>query len=190
MRKLRDFCEAFGRSWWAVIVICLLTGVILYQRWQATHPFRPPTLAVGARVKTLTVQALNAQPISIAWSSSEKPTILYVFSPSCVHCRHNVEAVRKLADLLSASHRVIGLSTTREGLKEFLDKTPFPGPVYIMNRGDKQLKVIGTPETILLSPLGVVEKVWYGSYEKKTATDIGKVLGVTLPPVEPVQRAE
>ncbi len=190
MQSLREKCEAFGRSWWAVIVISLLTGGVLYQRWHFTHPSRPSFLEVGTHVKPLTLQGLDSRSVRVEWKPDSKPTVLYAFSPSCVHCRRNVEGVRALAAALSSTHRFIGLSLTKDGLREFLDKENFQFPVYITSPTGKELGLQGTPETILLSPAGVVKRIWLGAYLKDTAADISKALGIELAPVVPVQSVE
>jgi hypothetical protein len=37
MRTLKRFIDLMG-SWWPSVAIALLLGVVLYQKWEATHP--------------------------------------------------------------------------------------------------------------------------------------------------------
>jgi hypothetical protein len=68
----------------------------------------------------------------------------------------------------------IGISTTDEGLKTYLAQFPLPFPVYIVNESSElsKLDLIGTPQTIELSPDGKIQHNWVGAYRPDIAASI------------------
>lgn len=174
---------SFGQSWWAVIVVALLTGVVLYQRWEGTHPALPRVLSAGERLRPVVLESLEGKPVQIDWKSDARPTVLYAFRPACAWCRRNIGAVQALAEGASPGYRFIGVSLTRDGLKEYLGQTPFRFPVYVAGPKASPLKLGLAPETLVISREGVVVKAWPGAYVARTSADIEKTFGFKLPDV-------
>jgi len=116
-----------------------------------------------------------------------RPSILYVMAPTCPWCARNLENVRTLAKEAGLAYRFIGLSNTREGLKEYLLKTPLPFPVYAVDAQHlpKGVDPTVTPQLVLVRPDGIVEKVWYGAFGEKTTKDIEALFHVKLPGLLP-----
>ena len=96
-------------------------------------------------------------------------------------CR-NADSVRVLREKAS-TYRFIGISVKSDGLKKYLDHTSNLFPVYVLPMASaiKTLHVIGTPETIVISSRGIVQKVWAGAYSGRTQSEIQSMFGVTLP---------
>jgi hypothetical protein len=181
---------AFSNSWWSVCLCGLLVGALVYQRWELRQHRAPPKpLTPGELIKPLTVRSVDNNPLTLRWDSYTSATVLYVFSPDCMWCVRNAGSVRILAEKASA-YRVIGISTTSDGLGKYLDSTGHPFPVYVlpMTSAVKMLHIIGTPETIVISSRGIVEKVWAGAYSGRIQREIQNTFGVILPTMS--QRAQ
>lgn len=178
---IRAASTAFAQSWWAVLAVALLTGLLLDQRWQATHPHLAQPLKRGEHLRAVLLEGLDHGSVPITWSADGRPTVLYVFSPSCVWCKRNIEAAKALARGSSPSYRFIGVSLTLDGLGEYLGKVNLGFPVYVAGPAAAALKLKATPETIIVSPGGVVVKVWLGAYMEGTLADVERTFGVKLP---------
>jgi hypothetical protein len=154
----------WAESWWPVAIIVLLVAVTLYQRWQFTHPVRLRPLRAGDRVAALALADVRDRPVIMSWDSKAKTTLIYVFSPECVWCGRNLEAMKALTAQATA-YRVICVSLTAKGLGAYLLKHPIGCPVYTAPaKTAVQLKLIATPETLVVSPKGLVQHVWFGVY--------------------------
>ena len=176
---------AFTDGWWPVAIIAVLLGVVLYQRWQTTHPTHPARLQIGEQLPSLVLQNLEGATVPIEWSADTRPTAIYVFQPKCIWCSRNLDGLRRLLRN-DSGYRFIGVSLTREGLQEYVDRNRLTLPVYYVPdmKRVSSLKVIVTPETIVVSTAGRVQNVWLGAYTGETAKEIEKLFGVTLPPVQ------
>jgi len=172
-------------SWWGVALTGVLVTVILYQKWQLMHPphiQRIAPLAIGQKIPALAIHDLVDTPVALNWSTSKMATVVYVFHPPCQWCKRNLESVRMVVDH-ARNYRFIGLSLHAEGLKEYVNTFKPPFPVYYASTADvtQTLKLGATPETIVISPDGTVEKVWLGAYSGKTKQAIEALFGVELP---------
>lgn len=184
MGRIDGRLRSFSDSWWAVAVIVLLTGIIVLQQWQLRHPQARQPIApqVGEHLPPVEVVDLKQGPIRIDWTADNRPTILYVLSPTCVWCAKNLDLIRALSDAAEPKYRFIGLSLDRKGLTEYAAKSSYRFPVYFAEaKSANQLKLAVTPETVVVSPKGTVVKVWRGAYDSEILSDIQKTLGVTLP---------
>lgn len=139
-------------------------------------------LRAGAEMKRLTVSDLSGNPAALEFENAAKPTILYVFRPSCVWCERNAAALGVLTKALSGSHRFIGLSLAADGTAEFVNEHSMKFPVYtdIPDTAISLYKLGATPETILIDRHGKVVQSWRGAYVGATGSAIEEVLGVKV----------
>ena len=144
---------------------------------------RTGLLAEGSVVPDLKVRDLSGLAEVIAYASASVPTVLYVFRPSCTWCERNSENINSLAVQLNGKFRLIGLSTSREGLSEFISAHQIKFPVYtdISESLMKAYRLHTTPETVVISPEGKVIKTWAGAYLGSTASMIEMFFSVHLP---------
>lgn len=111
----------------------------------------------------ITAQDITGQNITIRFDEIERPTLLYVFSPSCGWCKKNEDNIKALASQTGNTIRIIGISLSPDGLDEYVANR-FP-PVKVIKPDVRTItayKLSGTPETILVSSEGVVLRVWKG----------------------------
>lgn len=175
----------FAQSWWAVLLILVLVCGISAQRWHFTHPTRSRPLAGGERVPSLKLADLRGNSAGIDWHAEAGPTVLYVFSPACKWCSRNLKALRAVLEK-QHGYRFVGLSITAKDLAEYVRANSLAMPIYVLQDRNtrKALRVIATPETILVSQNGVVQKVWMGAWSGRHAKEIEQQFGVTLPAVD------
>jgi peroxiredoxin len=181
--RVRLVAYSFSQSWWAVALIGLLVSGIVYQRWQYMQPRRPQLVKVGDRVPSVTLKTLDGQEIRIDWGSGGKATIVYAFTPACVWCKRNLEAMKTLADN-AHGYRFIAVSLTAYGVEDYVSANNLRVPVYVAGQtAARQLGVSGTPSTIIIEPSGIVKKFWRGVYYGKVAQEVSQLFNVRLPEV-------
>jgi peroxiredoxin len=142
------------------------------------------TLAAGATIPSLVVADATGTRVDLALTGSQ-PTVLYVFSPQCGWCDANKASIEALSRQARGRYRVVGLSLTDNGLAAHLSNQPFSFPVYRNPTPDAvaAYRLDATPQTILLSPDGRVERVWQGAYAGRQHASIQAYFDVELPEV-------
>jgi len=177
--------RVFASGWWPIAVMALLMGVVLYQRWESTHPQHRELLKAGDRLPSVTLRTISGAPAQVDWKFGYGSTVVYVFRPDCVWCAKNREAFSALLKG-AKGYRFIGLSLNSSGLGEYLTANqPFIDTVYVVpDKAKPSLKFSGTPETVVLSPAGEVLKVWRGAYVRETKEQLEKTFNVRLPVID------
>jgi peroxiredoxin len=141
------------------------------------------SLTVGTTVPALEAKELNGSKVVVNYSETERPTLIYVFTPQCMWCSRNLENIKALSSGIAQDYRVIGISLTSEDLPEYVAKNHFDFPVYTKpSTGTKtNYKLGATPRTIVVSPGGEVLKTWNGTYSGDLKPEIEDFFHVTLP---------
>ncbi|HKH98458.1 MAG TPA: TlpA disulfide reductase family protein [Candidatus Sulfotelmatobacter sp.] len=141
-------------------------------------------LQVGSPVPPLTGSSPSGTPMSVRFGDVRIPTVLYIFSPQCGWCAKNIENFRSLISQAGTGYRVVGLSTTRQDLDDYLSRERLILPVFASL--DSVLiaayHVNSTPTTIVISPDGKVLRVWTGAYQDGLRHEVEAFLGVHLLP--------
>jgi len=156
-------------------------------------------LQINASVPPLVGKGLDGKPATLVYNDTRLPTMLYVFSPSCVWCarnRANFDAVRNAA---AGRYRIVGVSTVKAGLSDYVAKEHLSFPVLTDISAESNSKYMfgGTPQTIIISPAGRVLHTWIGAYNGTLRDDIEKLMAIRLPglldlphpPVAPAKRS-
>lgn len=131
-------------------------------------PQNTTTLLPGMTVDQVTAIGTDGNPLTILYNDTDKPTVFYVITPSCIWCKRNQANINKVAETKSNDFRFIGLSLAEPGLKEYIEEHHFKFPVYtgLTARTLQSLGLGSTPQTIVISPEGKVLKVWTGAYSE------------------------
>lgn len=139
-------------------------------------------LAVGLKVPPLEVSAMSGVRTTISYKEVGRPTLIYVFRPSCVWCQRNTRALKDLSQRLSDHYRIIGVSLTSEGLSPFVRSNGMAFPVYTgMSRSMIETYHLGaTPESIVISPDGLVLGDWKGAYVGSTKAALERFFAMVL----------
>lgn len=141
------------------------------------------TLSPGTKVDPVTAVTLDGIQHTISYEDTNKPTVLYVLSPTCVWCDRNNANLKRLSELRGNDFRFIGLSLAEPGLKAYVDAQHLEFPVYtrLTTETIQALGLGSTPQTIVISPDGRVLKNWIGAYIDPLRPEVEAYFGITLP---------
>lgn len=149
---------------------------------RADNDLQPDTL-----VPPIWATDTNGNTISMSYGDAEFPLIIYVLSPGCSWCTRNKNNVAALANGVLGKYRLLGLSLSSDGLKEYVEKNEITFPICSNLSYDtiSSYKLGGTPETIVVSPQGKVIKFWRGAYEGKVKEEVESYFRISLPGLVP-----
>jgi hypothetical protein len=140
-----------------------------------------PTLAVGAPVSSIEADRVGGGRETLQFSDHSRPTVLYVFTPSCIWCARNLENLRALSRLSSAGAiRLIGLSLDPD-VADYVRRERLDFPVYVPSAA--AIKALGlgvTPHTMVVAG-GQLEHAWRGAYSAAVGREIEARFGLSLP---------
>lgn len=143
-------------------------------------------LRLGTAVPALGVVTSNGSRIEVR-PVLGKPLLVYWMSPDCAWCLRNEANMKALILGLRDRMRIV-LLTPSVGTAAGYDALGRLGEP-ILGEPDaataKALRLGGTPETIVVSPEGRVEKVWTGAYLDHAKTEIQSYFGLALPGLVP-----
>jgi len=143
----------------------------------------PPPLNAGDTLPPLHVRDLKGQSVDIDVRRVSTPTVVYVFTPTCVWCARNLPKIQALGRTKSGQFNFIGVSLTAEGLLPYLDKADLPFPVYSSPAEETMAayRLNGTPETIVINPESRVVRVWMGAYTRELDGEVSQFFSMKLP---------
>jgi peroxiredoxin len=175
-------------SSWAICVLLLasvsLNVVFGRALWVSRHTAAENAdPATGGTVPPLSVEDLQGRTAILQLAGATEPTVLYIFSPQCHWCARNLQNIRTLAQLRTGSYRFIGLSLDSPNLQSYLAFARYGFPIYSVQSPENlaSLDFRGTPQTIVVSPRGVILKNWAGAYMDSQSTDVESYFSVKLP---------
>jgi peroxiredoxin len=140
-------------------------------------------LKPGTIVPVIQGRSVDGAQQTLDYSDVHVPTVLYVFTPQCGWCAKNADNLRALIANSGSRYRIVGISLTRQDLKQYLEEKGFSLPVYtdIADSTKAIYRLGGTPTTIIVSPEARVMKVWSGVYVDNIRREIEESLKVHLP---------
>jgi hypothetical protein len=131
---------------------------------------------------SLRVADPNGKPHLIRFSDVSVPTILYVFTPACSWCARNKDNVQAMYAGTHGRFRMIGLSLTDAGLNDYIAQHAINFEAYVIPDSVRsQLKLGGTPQTLLVGQNGTLQKNWRGAYQGRLKSDIESALDIRMP---------
>lgn len=143
---------------------------------------RPSPTASTIVPPTLHVQDLDGKDVEIDLRSGSRPTVIYVFRPSCVWCQRKAHALQTLTATLSKNYRFVGLSLSDDSVAQFVSEHEMRFPVF-KNLATNELTNMGlrgTPETIVISSAGRTLARWNGAYLGATKVAIESFFSVKI----------
>jgi hypothetical protein len=146
-------------------------------------PPEPPKLSSGVTVHPITAMSLSGKQETISYADYDKPTVFYIFSPTCIWCERNTKNINAVAGLKGDSFRFIGLSLADENLSGYVESHHLSFPVY-KSLTPESIEMLGlgpTPQTIVISPDGRVLKNWNGAYSASIQSQVEEFFQVRLP---------
>jgi peroxiredoxin len=186
MKQVVDSLKAIWGSQWVVLAILgvsLSLNVCLVSS-RTRETFSRHQLTPGMQMPVLRAEQLKGGTTLIAWERGvdRRPSLLYVFTPTCVWCLRNLPNLVALSNARRSDYHIIGLSLSAAGVAEYVSANHIDFRVYInpaISSGGS-LPFTGTPETFLISDDGRIEKAWYGAYQGKVKEEIEMALNVHL----------
>jgi peroxiredoxin len=146
---------------------------------------RSIVLKPGKLLPALTGMDTEGRELKFEYGTDPRKTVLMVFSPRCPYCTENMPNWKAIARGIDAkSFRVVAVSTSSEGVKDYVAKHDLTNVSVIAdiepkNRVDYEMTL--TPQTVLIAPDGTAEKVWTGRIGEAERGEIEQRLGVELP---------
>jgi hypothetical protein len=136
--------------------------------------------AVGARVPSFIATRLDGENERLTFGQDSRPTIVYVFSPSCIWCERNSAALTEFAANVGKRTHLIGISLLAEGTHDFVLRHQINFPVYtnIPDATASTFQLGPTPQTILVSTEARIQSVWTGVYDDRTKSSIEHALSI------------
>lgn len=163
--------------------VILAVGVLRLSALPAVNASSRPTgPAKGTVLPALDAERLDGSRELIGFQSAERPTLLYVFTPSCKWCERNLPNLTALTLHARAKYRIIGLSLD-PAVSEYVQRAKLDFPVYI-NPSPATVREYGmgsTPQTLVISTKGEVLHAWSGAYIGTTQREVEGVFELSLP---------
>jgi hypothetical protein len=140
-------------------------------------------LLPGMTVQPITAMSLSGKQETIGYADYDKPTVFYIFSPACSWCERNTQNINTIADLKGESFRFIGLSLGDDNLPGYVESHHLGFPIYkgLTPESIQILRLAGTPQTIVVSPDGLVLKNWIGAFGPHVQPEVEEFFNVRLP---------
>jgi len=140
-------------------------------------------LQIGRAVPDITGESPEGISTEINFPDIKRPTILYVFTPTCIWCKRNFNNMMVLRHGVENQYAFIGISLTQDGIREYVAQHAIDYPV--VSRIPEATKVIyrmgGTPSTIVVSADRKVLQVWTGAYSGPLKKEIEQYFKIQLP---------
>lgn len=172
----------------AALLTSVALNVTLSRELAATRVAPPPTIAPGTLLPAITGTTPEGAIQTIDYRS-DRPTLLYYYRSECAWCRRNWTNVTTLASQ-ATSFRVVllsgddGVPVRPEGL---------PEQVVVLGGIQRATidayKLVGTPQTMVVSADGRSIQTWAGAYQGNRLAEIGRFFGVSLPGLVPRESA-
>lgn len=163
-----------------LLVVSVGLNVLQAKRLKAYEQAGRLELEVGTPAPPLEVTTLTGEPRTIDFNS--QTTVLYYFSPECGWCEKNWLNVKALIAGTHDRVRFIGLSTTPD-VADYMAERRLNFEVYtgLTLEAVRAYRFGGTPQTVVVSPDGVVRHVWAGAYGERQQREIEKAFELALP---------
>ena len=138
---------------------------------------------VNTSVPPLEVRDAGGAIRTLGVAKTAWKTVVYVYSPDCAWCVENASDVKFLAEHASRTWRFVGVSLASGGVPDFMRQREVSFPMYGEPSAETRsaYRMGATPQTIVVSPAGKVEKDWYGAYRGSVRTDVEAYFGLRFP---------
>jgi Redoxin len=131
-------------------------------------------------------QRLDGVREQLRYDADARPTLMYVFSPTCGWCKRNHANLKKLIEDAAGAYRIVGLSLSPD-VADYLKDAQLSFPVVYVRPSAEMVATYGlgtTPQTLVISREGTIIKAWDGAYIGQTKKDVEGFFKITLPGLE------
>lgn len=144
---------------------------------------RQRELKIGDSLPRIEIKNLDGRSLVLDYPESGPATILYIFAPQCVWCTRNLPNVTSLADRTRSNYLFIGISLSKDTLREYVAQHNLNFPVYtdLTAEAISAYHLGGTPRTLVVSPGGRIVRNWFGAYGGELRREIEGFFKIRLP---------
>ena len=175
---------------WAIILIVLVVvmGVeillLVNENRKLKNALKRPRgpvkiLNPDEKVPSLLGINLEGEELKVEYPSSKR-TILFWFSSACPSCEHNLDFWKEIFQKHKSKNlRFFGVTHSQEEKTEkFVKKFQLEFPILIVSDFSllDQYKVEVIPQTMIIDPSGVVQKVWPGPLSENYTEEIEEMI--------------
>jgi hypothetical protein len=181
------------KNWPLIVTSVALSASLAGKVWlsrslgQLTRRQTHESLAEGTVAPPITATALgDGRQTTIAFAGSPQPTVFYVFSPQCTWCAKNLENIKTLVARRDSEYRFIGLSLGEKDLRDHVERDGLRFPVFsgLSEKTRQAYRLGSTPQLIVVSRDGRVQKVWTGAFAGRIEQEIESFFGVDVPGIK------
>lgn len=142
-----------------------------------------PVAAEKKQIPPIVGKTLDGKDVRVSFQSAKTGTIIYVFSPSCVWCKRNLANMLELERSTRGRYDFVGVSQSTKDLQDYVSSNHIPFRViHSVPESVETASGFGaTPETLLVTPAGIVSAAWSGSYDGPLQAAIERQFSVKLP---------
>ena len=146
-------------------------------------------LNIGEVLPPIVGLDLKGGPQRISFDNN-KPTVVYVFTPSCKWCARNIDNVNTLVTAVKDRFKIVGVSLSETALLEYVRDNRFDFDTVTAS-GDMRRAwgLSATPQLIVIAPGGRLIREWKGAPAGKVQADIESFFGIRLPGLRPPRKA-
>jgi len=170
---------------------CAMVYIGLQLHQARTPPAPRPALAAGATVPSMEAQEIGGTSALVKFEDDPRPTVIYVFSPTCVWCKRNLDNLKALVSADHGRFRWVGLSTLNAGVNDYLKSNHLGFDEVLVNPSAATMAAyhIGaTPETFVVGADHRLLADWRGAFASDPIrSEVQKFFALTLPPWAPIQ---
>lgn len=176
-----------SEEWHNIFLLVLLAvslgiNVVLFRELRASSR-ETGVVSKGDRLDPFTVRDMDGTLRNLRFDDVSTPTLIYVITPECVWCALNWRAFNALANQSQSRFRVVSLSLTGKNLSAYRVRYNVRSTMLHSPEATAVAKYgfSITPQTLLISPSGVILEHWIGAYISDRRRSIERALGVALP---------
>lgn len=176
----------------ALLAVSLVTNVVLGMTVlrlagraspsAAMRAERAQAPAIGTLLPSLDAHGMGGGRELLTFEPGGRPTLLYVFAPTCRWCARNLDNVKAVFAAAQDTHRIVALSLAPEVGASVKD---FPTHVRVLVQPSpaayEPYRLGSTPMTLVISPEGRVLKTWVGAYTGEIGKEVESQFAVRLP---------
>ena len=174
----------------AVLLLVLTISVGINIRLLIKQEYSPrdelqqvdPSSTIGSSLRSMELEDIHGETRTISLERN-KPTVLYIFNPSCKWCEQNLANIETLASQRHDEYHFIGVAITRSGLEDYLKhhmlmfKCYGPPSSWI----SRALAIKATPQTLVISKDGKIIHNWVGAFVNTTSQQVEAEFKMKLP---------
>ncbi len=150
-------------------IFLALENTSLKAELNGTTPLETDTSVISSNALPIRIKSLANEVDSLSFDHQTVPTILFIFTTTCPHCEESFTAWKSSSTILdSVECNIVGISLDDIGPTKLL-KEHQAIPFTIVLNADTSLmsnyKIGGVPQTVVVSPLGIITHVWRGRFD-------------------------